>query len=525
MVSTYFDALTEKKVDPVTTHQGGTAHKVDTWTRLRRFLILGTDGGSFYVNARDLTLENIGAVKVALAENGREVVNQIIDVSTLGIAPKADPAILALALASVDGNGSVRSYAFDAVPHVCRTGTHLMHFAKFRKMLGGGEGAGFKRAIRTWFQAKDAKDLAYTMAKYQSRDGYSLTDLLRMGHVPLKGDEWYVALHFRDMLDGMEDISSEPLCEFLRACTLASREDSSAPYVVDAIRANRLPREIVNTAHLNNPNVWDALLESMPMTATIRNLNKMTAVGLLTDRSAATKLVYERLTSEDALRKARVHPMSLLVALKTYEQGHGRLGSLSWTPIKRIVNALDEAFYLAFAFVEPTNLRYELGIDCSGSMQWESNQAAPGLTSSQAAAAMALVTAATEPDHSIKAFGTSIVELAIRPSMRLDEVTRVIERTQMGGTNPNQLIDHAENGVDVFVTYTDNETGNQYALWRSLEDYRQRDRRNRHARNAVVAFMANAYSVANPDDPRQCDFIGFDSSLPTLLSAFATGRM
>lgn len=528
MSTAYFDALTERSVDPVTTHQGGTANQVSVWTRLRRFLILGTDGGSFYQSSRDLTLENIGSVKSALAEDGHEVINQIIDVSTMGLAPKADPAILALALASVDGNVSVRSHAFDAIQHVCRTGTHLMHFAKFRKMLGGGEGYGFKRAIRTWFTSKTPQELAYTMAKYQSRDGYTMTDLLRMGHVPLKGDAWAVALYFRDMVMNEGPFPRDRVVgEFLEGCTIASRDKADMDELAVMIRANRLPWEIVNTHHLNDIRVWEALLESMPMTATIRNLNKMTSVGLLTERSAATKTVVERLTSEDALRKARVHPIALLVALKTYEQGHGRLGSLTWSPVKRVVNALDEAFYLSFDFVEPTGLRWELGIDCSGSMQWEQNEASPGLTSAQAAAAMALVTAATEPHYRIKAFGTSIMDITndIRPSMRLDEVTRVIERTQMGGTNPNLLIDHADDGVDVFVSYTDNETGNQKAMWRSLEEYRQRSRMNKHARNAVVAFMANAYSIANPDDFRQMDFIGFDASLPTLLAGFATGRI
>ena len=45
------------------------------------------------------------------------------------------------------------------------------------------------------------------------------------------------------------------------------------------VREYRLPREAVQTEHLTSPEVWEALLEDMPMTALIRNLATMTRVG------------------------------------------------------------------------------------------------------------------------------------------------------------------------------------------------------------------------------------------------------
>ena len=42
-----------------------------------------------------------------------------------------------------------------------------------------------------------------------------------------------------------------------------------------------LPREAIPTQWLNEAAVWEALLERMPMTAMIRNLGKMTSLGLL----------------------------------------------------------------------------------------------------------------------------------------------------------------------------------------------------------------------------------------------------
>ena len=57
--------------------------------------------------------------------------------------------------------------------------------------------------------------------------------------------------------------------------------------VVRLIREDGLPRECVPTEHLNDPAVWEALLEGMPLMAMVRNLAKMTAVGLLKPGSKA----------------------------------------------------------------------------------------------------------------------------------------------------------------------------------------------------------------------------------------------
>ena len=42
---------------------GGHAYPVDDFTRLRRFLVLGSEGGSYYASERKLTLENAQAVR------------------------------------------------------------------------------------------------------------------------------------------------------------------------------------------------------------------------------------------------------------------------------------------------------------------------------------------------------------------------------------------------------------------------------------------------------------------------------
>src|SRR5262249_18578262 len=104
-----------------------------------------------------------------------------------------------------------------------------------------------------------------------------------------------------------------------------------------------------------------------------------------------------------ALAKARVHPLALLVAHATYASGRGLKGSLSWDPVREIVDGLDEAFYLAFEVVEPSNKRLLLAIDVSGSMDSGQVAGAP-LPPREGAAAMALITVATEPNTHVVTF-------------------------------------------------------------------------------------------------------------------------
>ena len=110
---------------------GGHAWAVDVWTRLRRFLVLGSEGGSYYASEWTLTRENAKAVEDAVHTDGVRAVAEIVTVSREGRAPKNDPALYALALAAGVGDDETRKAALTALPQVARTGTHLFRFAAF----------------------------------------------------------------------------------------------------------------------------------------------------------------------------------------------------------------------------------------------------------------------------------------------------------------------------------------------------------------------------------------------------------
>ncbi|HRK48209.1 MAG TPA: TROVE domain-containing protein, partial [Nocardioides sp.] len=107
---------------------GGYTWSVDDWVRLDRFLILGSEGGTYYISEQKLSIDNAEALVRCLAADGPRVIARIVEISEAGRAPKNDPSIFALALAAKLGDDATRKAAYAALPKVCRIGTHLMHF-------------------------------------------------------------------------------------------------------------------------------------------------------------------------------------------------------------------------------------------------------------------------------------------------------------------------------------------------------------------------------------------------------------
>ncbi|WP_428261699.1 TROVE domain-containing protein [Haliangium sp.] len=498
---------------------GGYVWEVDDWTQLDRFLVLGSEGGSYYASQRELTLDNAQAVKRCLAADGVRTVDRVVEISRSGRAPKNDPATFVLALAAKTGEEATRQRAFAALPEVCRTGTHLMRFADYCEAFGGW-GRGMRRAVAGWYNDKPADKLAYQLVKYQRRDGWSHRDLLRLTH-PKAGTPAHDQL-FRWATRGELVADADGALAMLEAFEQAKRA-TTASEIVRLIEQVALPREAVPTRWLTHAKVWEALLVKMPMTAMIRNLAVMTRVGLLASMSEATRTVVSRLESREALRRARVHPIAVLAALMTYKAGRGARGQHTWTPVGKIVDALDRGFYNSFGAVQPAGKRTLLALDVSGSMGWGTIAGIPGLTPRVASAAMALVTAATEPDYTVVAFSTSLRTLDISPRQRLDAVLRRTAKLPFGGTDCAQPMLWAQKHkvpVETFVVYTDSETwyGKVHPA-KALERYRHT--MGIPAKLIVVGMVSNGFSIADPNDTGMLDVVGFDTAAPNLMSDFA----
>ena len=184
---------------------GGYSWQVDDWARLDRFLILGAEGGTYYITERDLVKQNHDAIVRCIKADGIRAVNRIIEISDSGRAPKNDPAIFALALVVAHGDAPAKAHAFANLGKVCRIGTHLFHFAEYVNAMRGW-GRGLRNAVAGWYVEREADVLAHQAVKYQQRDGWSHSDLLRLAH-PKAPSPQHDAV-FRWMLNGADSLGA-----------------------------------------------------------------------------------------------------------------------------------------------------------------------------------------------------------------------------------------------------------------------------------------------------------------------------
>lgn len=515
---------------------GGYSWEVDDWTRFDRFLILGAEGGTYYIGERELVKQNHDVVVRCIKQDGIRAMKRIVEISDSGRAPKNDPAVFALALVATHGNAEAKTLAFQNLNKVCRIGTHLFHFAEYVNALRGW-GRGLRNAVGRWYVGREADELARQAVKYQQRDGWSHSDLLRLAHPKAPSVEHDAV--FRWMLAGADSLGEREvkrkvrgedrvaryaavgeLPKFITAFEQAKKASSKGE-IVKLITEHDLPREAIPTQWLNEVAVWDALLQRMPMTAMIRNLGKMTSIGLVQPFSDAAKLIVRKLGDEAVLKRARIHPMAVLIAEKVYAQGKGDKGSLTWKPGPKIIDALDAAFYATFQNVEPCGKSVLLALDVSGSMGGGS-VAGSCLTPREASAAMALVTAATEREYHLMGFSSRFMPLNITPRMRLDDVVKRISNLPFEATDcalPMIWAREHDINVSAFITYTDSETwAGKIHPSQALRQYRSEFVGD--AKSVVVGMTSNGFTIADPNDRGMLDVVGFDTTAPAVIADF-----
>lgn len=499
---------------------GGFVYQAGEWDRLLRFLILGTYGGTYYINENKLTKQNYDVLLNCLAENGQRVVDLIVEVSDAGRAQKNDFAIFALAVAASKGDDATRSAALAVLSKVCRTGTHLFQFLEDIQGFRGW-GRGLRTAVRRWYNDRRYEALADQVVKYRSRNGWTHADALRKAHPKAKEGQrdalykWIVDGEWKGELEKPKIVVGYELAKNVTAPAEA----------VKLIQEYGLMREALPTEISTHKDVWKALLADMKPIALIRNLGNLSKAGVLDTFSPQVAEVTGKLTDKAALKANRVHPMTLLVASKQYGAGKGHLGSNTWNVNAKVLDALQDAFELSFDAVVPTGMRILQGVDVSGSM----GAAAGGnvnMTCTEACSAMALITGATEPNCHTIAFDTSVYD-----DIKLTKRTSLAEAQKQfrhrGGTDLAQPVIFAlskKMKVDAFIIYTDNETWAGRSHLKAQYDLYKKDV-NPNVKLVVASTQANMYSVGDPADPSVLQCVGFDANLPQVISAFISGTL
>jgi len=291
----------------------------------------------------------------------------------------------------------------------------------------------------------------------------------------------------------------------------------------------KIQREHLPTEILNTPQIWTALLPGMGITALVRNLGKLTQVGVT---STKANDIIRMLTDPKTVKDSKIHPLQVLVGMKTYSQGKGELGSMTWAPNSYITSALSTTFKQAFGNITPTGKRYMLGLDVSGSMSMSMCAGAKTITPREGSVAMALMTLYAEGAENVHIYGFSNIFYnfngKVRPDMTVQDAIKATD-VPFGATDcalpmTEALKMYYQNGTvfDVFCVYTDSET---YAPTVhpqvALENYRKAT--GVDAKLIVIGMVANCLTIADPKDKNTLNLAGFDTATPELISMFVKG--
>jgi 60 kDa SS-A/Ro ribonucleoprotein len=166
------------------------------------------------------------------------------------------------------------------------------------------------------------------------------------------------------------------------------------------------------------------------------------------------------------------------------------------------------------------------------------------ITCREASVAIALVTAAVEPDTTIVGFtggngrwggysfpkGTTqdpLTVLPVSPRQRLDDAIRSVANLPFGGTDcALPAVWARENGhdFDAIAIYTDSETwAGGIHPFQALAQYRQSV--GHDVKQVTVGMTSTGFSIADPADASSLDVVGFDSATPGLIAEFINGTI
>lgn len=537
--------------EQVKNNAGGYVFAIDDILYFQRFLFLGSEKGTYYVSEQKLTADNVECIERLLAANrGEEMLSLMRRVNDENRAAKSGPMLFALAYIAKMGDLPLRKEVYTHLHEFLRIPTQLFEFLTYAKEISKskkdsvGWGRLQRQFIQSWYEKKDVDTLSYQVTKYQQRDGWSHRDVFRLAHVvPVDAERvterallyrWIVK---KEISDSLETDGPTKTGDFLRAFgELQKMTESQVDEVVKMIAKYRFVREHIPTNLLNSKPVWEALLQEMPLGALIRNLNKLTKLGIFDGYFTNDQLskVCDRLRDEKQLSKARIHPLKLIVSMRTYSKGRGEKGSLTWEPNQKILDALNDAYYASFKYAKPTGKRFFIGLDVSGSMGC-GNCAGTTLTPREASACLALTLLKLEPNCILKGFSSAsgsfysynsakLVDLPISPGKRLDDNIKVLERIPFGATDlslPVRYADEKNIPVDCFIILSDNETwfGNHHPS-DCLRAYRKK--MNIPTCYVNVQMTATKFSVADPADFRSLEIAGFDSGMLETISEFVS---
>lgn len=506
-------------------HGDKQVYKLTDIERLKRFIFLGSDNGSLYMNQNTLTLENVLCLENLLNQCKYDDILDALN-QYKHTAFKKDYLIYVLARCCsihLDDDPlfwkkDFRTDCFKIVLDVCYIPTFLFMFIQFYEQVNKrlynstGWNSQMKTTISQWYLSKTSQELMYHITKYPSRHDWSHKDVLKLAHVKPKDD--ITNDIFKYILYNNLD-TSKSYFDYLIAYENLKTDDN-LDGIVESITQYNFVREHIPTRLLNEEKVWVNLIPNMPIISLLRNLNKITSLQILDTYPHILQDIVNKITT------IQVNPLQLLITIKMYKSGQGMKGSLKWVPNKEIVSALNGAFYATFNNLKKSNKKILLALDVSTSMSWNTVCGIDCLSASEVSCAMAMMFDYIGSGVDIMGFSSTFKKLDISSKYCLEENLEYVKDNTFGSTDcalPFVWAGENNKEYDAIIVFTDNET-NSNTIEPSMALQLYRNQMNKNTKLIVIALTSNGFSIANPDDSNMMDVSGFDSNMYDMIYEF-----
>ncbi|OXM86261.1 TROVE domain-containing protein [Paenibacillus rigui] len=375
---------------------------------------------------------------------------------------------------------------------VVRIPSDLSDFLMILKGMGRGEGG---RAVKRQVNRFLAGVSEYWAIKYNGHGrGYSLGDAIATAH-PKPEDLRQQAL-FR-YLRGLEaNLALLPQVEALENLKLASTEEE----LIAWIERGKLPYETVTGAIKPSKAVWEALLYQMPTFALLRHMNALQRAGVLEDKRNLDYVV-NRITDEQALKKAKILPFRLATAFRQVDHPELR-------------DALREAAELTFNNLPEFGERTAIFLDISGSMNGQYLEIGSVF-------ALALYKK-TQGSSLFWLFDTEVVDA--RPSRKDSILTQAAQIHARGGTDtgaPVRKLIQERRKVDQIIIITDEQQNSGSPFYEQLKLYRSKV--NRDVKAFIVDIAPYRHAMVPDQDPQTFYIYGWSDTVLSYIAQSVKG--
>ncbi|XP_044262085.1 60 kDa SS-A/Ro ribonucleoprotein-like [Tribolium madens] len=412
-----------------------------------------------------------------------------------------------------------------------------------------------RKMIIKFYQNKEPKEFAETVAKQESYHGWTHKDLIKLSHfkcnnVACEPILKYVLFGIKQLPEASDD-ASKPIIEYLKKSYELRTTD-------DVARATTLMTELhvtvdrVNSKFNKNEEVWLAAIPEMTTREILQCLYRFYKFGFFKAGSQFQSKICEALSDAEKIKKCNLHPIEVFIYLKFFEKGGKpmdsklleylqkkeireetlkRLTTPSEPKCKPVLQSINKCLKLSYNNVQPTGKKFMVTIDVTEKAQ-EACFHNKRITCLEAAVAIIRFLSKIERNVTVAVFKDSQINF-VDISKSHSAVDKLLEH-KSAYISPNAPLDWARNKkkqIDIFINFMSSSW--QENVPQEVKDKMEKvtEALNKYSKKMqspetrlVKIYLDGSSGVFSENSKNILSISGFSVDVPKVLEAFCRGR-